>query len=397
MLAAIRSVCLSADHAVIRGVYVDHGVTLQSAKYVDYDVSRAITRRIASVPSAANLLWITNLPDDPAVIGKYVTDARARGMEIVAGSGRWYAYRDRAGEQFSRIRRLHQDLPETSRPWRWSLGDETKLDALDDLRAIADQCAAAGIPTTMVQVPEYHQQTLDTLQARLPMLAVDVYPVFQPGLGTADNIAWGKATHSAVVTRSRTAGVRPLLMTQGFGGGSDPTFALPTPARTQWQVWSAVAAGSPGAVVFAAGMPSPDGGPTMPTPSLIDWNRQTEQLTPQGTAVAATFTRLKAIEGRLTGAALDTTPAWGSVGLRGDCAAIFRPTTGPRLLLVVSDPDAARVRTIKVTLPGVSAASPLAGSTGATLQAWPWPWSIWLPTTLQIAITPGEAWIGEIR
>lgn len=56
MLAAILSVCLSADHALIRGVYVDHGVTLQSAKYVDYDVSRAITRRIASVPSAANLL-----------------------------------------------------------------------------------------------------------------------------------------------------------------------------------------------------------------------------------------------------------------------------------------------------------------------------------------------------
>lgn len=391
MLAAILSVCLSADHAVIRGVYVDHGVTLQSAKYVDYDVSQAITRRIASVPSAANLLWITNLPDDPAVIGKYVTDARARGMEIVAGSGRWYAYRDRAGEQFSRIRRLHQDLPETSRPWRWSLGDETKLDALDDLRAIADQCAAAGIPTTMVQVPEYHQNTLDTLQARLPIVACDVYPSRYPGLGTSDNIAWAKAEYPAIVRRSRAAGVSPLVMTQAFGDASN--FAMPSPACVRWQVWSAVSAGSKGAVVFAHGVPwaLPDGSPA----SMVD--PRTETLTTQGEAVATTFTRLKSIETRLAGATLDPAPAWGSVGLRGDCAAIFRPTTGPRLLIVVSDPDAARVRTLKVTLPGVSAASPLAGSTGATIQAWPWPWSIWLPTTLQIAITPGEAWIGEIR
>lgn len=377
--------------AAIRGVYVDHGVTLQSAKYVGYDVPKSITRRLGSVPAGTNLVWITNLPDDPALIAHYVRTARARGMEVVAGSGYWYAYAGRADEQFARLQRLFSSLPSDGRPWRWSLGDETKLDALDDLRAIADQCAAAGIPTTMVQVPEYHQNTLNTLQARLSLVCCDVYPSFYHGLGTADNIAWAKAEYPAIVRRSLAAGVSPLVMTQAFGDAS--LFAMPSPARVRWQVWSAVASGSKGAVVFAHGVPwvMPDGSPA----SMVD--PSTEQLTPQGEAVATTFTRLKAIETRLAGATLDTAPAWGSVGLRGDCAAIFRPATGSRLLLVVSDPDAARVRTIKVTLPGVTRITPLADSTGGTLQAWSWPWSLWFPATLQVAIQPGDAWIGELR
>ncbi len=389
MLAAILSVCLSADHAVIRGVYVDHGVTLQSAKYVDYDVSRAITRRIASVPSAANLLWITNLPDDPAVIGKYVTDARARGMEIVAGSGRWYAYRDRAGEQFSRLRRLHQDLPETSRPWRWSLGDETKLDALDDLRAIADQCAAAGIPTTMVQVPEYHQRTLDTLQARLPIVACDVYPSRYPGLGTADNIAWARAEHPAIVRRSRAAGVSPLVMTQAFGDAAN--FAMPSPACVRWQVWSAVAAGSKGAVVFAHGVPwaLPDGSPA----SMVD--TRTETLTEAGFAVRDTFARIKTIEPLLNGATLQAAPAWASTVQAGDCTAIYRTSTGRRLLMVVADPDQPQ-RTIKVTLPGVTRVAPLASSAGGSLTVLPWPWYLFWPGTFSATVQPGDAWVGEL-
>lgn len=196
------------------------------------------------------------------MLAHIVRTYRSRGIEIVAGSGWWYAGPFPVDGQWVNLQALHNALPADARPWKWSLGDETRLEWLSDLRTLADRCAAAGIPATMVQVPEFHQQTLDMLGTRLPMMAVDVYPVFQPGLGPVDGIAWGKSEHAAVIRRSRTTGVRPLLMVQGFGGGVDPTFTLPTPARTRWQVWSAVAAGSPGAVVFASGMPSPDGGPT---------------------------------------------------------------------------------------------------------------------------------------
>lgn len=404
MLPSVRLLAVAAwgaDPGIIRGAYNDHSTDLQAAKRYGYDVRAAVVGRADSVARLnVNVVWYTNLPNDSGMIAHIVKTYRARGIEIVAGSGYWYAGPFPVEGQWATLQRLHGELQKLGPdciPWKWSLGDETRVEWLTDLRTLAERCAAAGIPATMVQVPEFHAQTLNMLGARLPILAVDVYPVFQPGLGPVDGIAWGKSEHAAVIRRSWTTGVRPLLMVQGFGGGADPTFALPTPARTRWQVWSAVAAGSPGAVVFAAGMPSPDGGPTPPTPSLIDWDRQTEALTPQGATVAATFSRVKVIEGRLTGAALEAAPALGSVGLRGDCAAIFRPTTGPRLLLVVSDPDAERPRTVKVTLSGVSAASPLADSTGATLQAWPWPWSIWFPATLQVAMQPGEAWIGELR
>lgn len=394
MLSAVA--VYGADPAVIRGVYSDHSTTLQAAKHVGYDVRAAVVRRVDSIARLnVNVVWWTNLPNDSDMIAHVVRTCRSRGIECVCGSGWWYAGPSPVDGQWANLQALHNALPADARPWKWSLGDETTPAKLTDLRTLADRCAAAGIPTTMVQVPEYHQATIDTLQTSLPLLAVDVYPVFQSGLGPVDGIAWGKAEHMAVIRRSRTTGVRPLLMTQGFGG--DATFALPTPARTRWQVWSAVAAGSPGAVVFAAGIPSPDGGPTPPMTSLIDWNRSAELLTPQGDAVAATFTRLKSIESRLAGAAIEADPAWGSVGLRGDCVAIFRPVTGPRLLLVVADPDAPGPRTLKVTLPGVSRVSPLASSTGGNLQSLSWPWSIWFPATLQISLQPGEAWIGEIR
>ena len=395
MLSAVA--VYGADPAVIRGVYSDHSTTLQSARLVGYDVRAAVVRRVDSIARlGVNVVWWTNLPNDADMIAHVVRTCRARGIECVCGSGAWYAGPLPVDGQWANLQGLHNALPADARPWRWSLGDETTLAKLADLQTLADRCQAAGIPTTMVQVPEFHQQTLDTLGTRLPLLACDVYPVMQPGLGTADNIAWAKSQHAATCKRSLQVGVRPLLMTQGFGG-NDPTFALPSPAHTRWQVWSAVAAGSPGAVVFAAGMPSPDGGLTPPMTSLIDWDQPSETLTPQGNAVAATFSRVKAIETRLAGAAIDPAPAWGSVGLRGDCVAIFRPTTGPRLLIVVSDPDATGPRTLKVTLPGVSRVTPLAESTGATLQAWPWPWSLFIPATLQVTIQPGEVWVGEIR
>ena len=394
MLSAVA--VYGADPAVIRGVYSDHSTTLQAARFVGYDLRAAVNRRVDSIARlGVNVVWWTNLPNDPATIEHIVRTCRARGIECVLGSGAWYAGPLPVDGQWATLQALHNSLPADGRPWKWSLGDETRIEWLTELRTLADRCQAAGIPATMVQVPEFHQQTLTTLGTRLPMMAVDVYPVFQPGLGPVDGIAWGKMEHAAVIRRSRTTGVQPLLMTQGFGG--DATFALPTPARTRWQVWSAVAAGSPGAVVFAAGMPSPDGGTTPPMASLVDWQGTAEMLTPQGEAVAATFTRLKSIESRLAGAAIEAAPAWGSVGLRGDCVAIFRPVTGPRLLLVVADPDAPGPRTLKVTLPGVSRVSPLASSTGGKLQSLSWPWSIWFPATLQVSLQPGEAWIGEIR
>jgi len=143
-------------------------------------------------------------------------------------------------------------------------------------------------------------------------------------------------------------------------------------------------------------MPSPDGGPTAPVPSLIDWNRQNELLTPQGDAVAATFSRLKSIEGLLAGATLQTAPAWGSAGLRGDCSAIYRTTGGRRLLIVVADPDATASRTLKVTLPVATKVSPLASSTGGIYSVLPWPWYLFFPGTLSATLQPGDCWIGEI-
>lgn len=396
LLSAV--VAWGADPGVIRGVYSDHSTTLQAARYVGYDLRASINRRVESIARLnVNVVWWTNLPNDVETIEHIVRTCRARGIECVLGSGAWYAGPHPVDGQWATLQALHNALPEDARPWKWSLGDETRLEWLGDLRAMADRCQAAGIPTTMVQVPEFHAATLNTLQTRLPLLAVDVYPVFQQGLGPVDPIAWAKSEHSAVVSRSRAAGVRPLLMTQGFGGTPDPTFARPTVAQTRWQIGSAIAAGSPGAVVFAAGMPSPDGGPTAPPQSLIDWNRQTETLTPQGEAVAATFSRLKTIEGLLASATLQTAPQLGAVGLRGDCVALFRTAAGKRLLLVVSDPDATAVRTLKVALPGVSGVNPLASSTRAKLQALPWPWSWFFPATLQVTTQPGEAWIGELK
>lgn len=408
-----------ADPAIVRGVYADWSVVLQTAGS-DAGITAATTRRIASMArSNVNLIWWTNLPDDPVRLAQIVRESRARGIECVFGSGHWYIgswnyarsgepitlpYQHlrasgarlawRAGavdQQFPTIQRLRAALPADDQPMAWSLADEPPPAALESLRQLADRCRAAGIPTIAVQVPEYHAETIDRLGASIPTLACDVYPSFRAGLGPVDPIAWAKSEHAAVIRRSRSTGVAPLLMVQGFG---DPSlFAMPSPARTRWQIWSAVAAGSRGAVVFAHGVPwvMPDGSAA----SLVD--PRTETPTAAGTTVAATFARLKAIEVRLAGAAIDPAPSWGSVGLRGDCVAIFRPTTGPRMLLVVADPDATGPRTLKVTLPGVSRVAPLAESTGATLQALPWPWSMFFPATLQVSLQPGDAWVGELR
>lgn len=392
MLSAVA--VYGADPAVIRGVYSDHSTTLQAAKHVGYDVRAAVVRRVDSIARlGVNVVWWTNLPSDADMIAHVVRTCRARGIECVCGSGWWYAGPLPVDGQWANLQALHNALPQDARPWKWSLGDETRIEWLPDLRTLADRCAAAGIPATMVQVPEFHQQTLTTLGTRLPMMAVDVYPVFQPGLGPVDGIAWGKMEHAAVIRRSRTTGVQPLLMTQGFGG--DATFALPTPARTRWQVWSAVAAGSPGAVVFAAGMPSPDGGTTPPMASLVDWQGTAEMLTPAGDAIAKTFSRLQSVETLLQGSAIEVGPAI-TLPAAGDVAAYVRTTTGRRLLIVVADPDQPQ-RAIKMTFPGVSAVSPLAGSTGGNFAVLPWPWFYFWPGTLSVTLQPGDAWIGELR
>ena len=392
MLSAVA--VYGADPAVIRGVYSDHSTTLQVAKHVGYDVRAAVVRRVDSIARLnVNVVWWTNLPNDADMIAHVVRTCRARGIECVCGSGWWYAGPSPVEGQWANLQALHNALPADARPWKWSLGDETRIEWLTELRTLADRCQAAGIPATMVQVPEFHQQTLTTLGTRLPMMAVDVYPVFQPGLGPVDGIAWGKMEHAAVIRRSRTTGVQPLLMTQGFGG--DATFALPTPARTRWQVWSAVAAGSPGAVVFAAGMPSPDGGTTPPMASLVDWQGTAEMLTPAGDAIAKTFSRLQSVETLLQGSTTETGPTI-TTPAAGDVSTFVRTASGRRLLIVVADPDQPQ-RTLKMTLPGVSGVTPLASSTGGAFTALPWPWYLIWPGTMSVTVPAGEAWIGELR
>lgn len=399
MLAAIRSVCLSADPAVIRGVYIDHGVTLQSARYVDYSIPRAIIRRADSVAATnVNTAWVTNLPNDAAIIETYVLEFRSRGVEIVAGSGHWYAGARPAATQVATVTSLHSSLPNDARPWRWSLGDETTLTALADLRTIADACVAGGIPTTMVQVPEYHRQTLTTIGNRIPVVSVDCYPFFQPGLPSNPPYGPAALTHFRttcrdVVARSKVAGVTPIMMVQGFGG--DALFRMPTPVQTRWQVWTAIANGSPGAIVFAHGMPSPDGGPTPPMASLVDWQRTTETLTPAGIAVRDTFARVKAIESLIAGSTTETGPAI-TLPAAGDVSAYIRMTNGKRLLIVVADPDQP-TRSLKMTLPGITGVTPLAGSTGGVFTVLPWPWFYFFPGTMTVTLPAGEAWVGELR
>lgn len=384
---------------IIRSVYVDHSVTLQAARYVGYDISRAITRRADSVAATGvNVAWTTNLPDDPAIVAQYVRGFRAMGMEIVAGSGRWYAGARPAATQIATITALHASLPADARPWRWSLGDETTLTALADLQTIADACNAASIPTTMVQVPEYHRQTLATIGNRIPVVSVDCYPFFQPGLPSnppygADALMHFRTTCRDVVARSKVAGVTPLMMTQGFGG--DVTFAMPTPAQTRWQIWTAIASGSPGVVVFAHGMPSPDGGPTAPPQSLVDWRRETETLASAGVAVRDAFARLATLD-RMAGSTAEAAPAWQGTPAAGDMAVIRKTNDGKRVLIVVADPDQQR-RTIKMTLPLVMKIAPIAASSGGSLSVLPWPWHILFPPTFSVSLIPGDAWIGSIN
>ena len=393
----------AASIAFPRGVYIDHSVTLQSAKYVGYSLPAAITRRVTSVArSNCNVAWITNLPDDPAVLAQYVREFRSRGIEVIAGSGRWYVgswnYQTAgiADQQLATIQRLRSALPADAQPWKWSLADEPPPEALPTLKQLADKCQAAGIPTIGVQVPEYHAATVDRLGSSIPALACDVYPFFVPGL--ASNPPYGPAAltrakehYAATAGRSRSAEIAPLMMVQGFVEPS--LFAMPSPSRIRWQIWASVAAGNQGVVTFAHGVPwELPGGEAA---SLVDL--RTETHTAQGEAVAAVYGRLKLAEGLIAGAVPESPPAWGATALPGDSAGILRNAAGRRVLIVASDPDATGPRTIKVTLPGVSAASPIAGSTGATLQAVRWPWSLLMPATLHVSLSPGDAWIGEIR
>jgi hypothetical protein len=417
MLAAVLSAALSADPSVICAVYSDWSVVLITAGS-DAGITASAERRIDSMArSGANVIWWTNLPDDPARLAHVVRYARSKGVECVLGSGRWYIgswnyaripyshmrlhdqwteWRPRVvDEQFATLQRLRAAMPADAQPMAWSLGDEPPPVALPALQQLADRCKSAGIPTAMVQVPEFHAETIATLGNRIPLVSCDVYPFFVPGLPS--NPPYGpaaltraKASYVDVISRSRAAGVRPLMMTQGFGEPS--LFAMPSPARTRWQVWSSIAAGSQGVAVFAHGVPwsMTDGSPA----SLVD--PRTETLTAAGVAVRDTFARVKSIEGQLSGATPDTTPAWAGAVQAGDCVASMRTTGGRRLLIVVADPDQPGPRTLKVTLPGVTRVSPLASSTGGTLQVLPWPWRLVWPGTFSAVLQPGDCWIGEI-
>lgn len=372
---------------IVRGLYSDWSVVLQSAKYVNFDVAASLIRRLNSMASTgANLLWWTNLPDDVAQLTTIVRECRTRGIECVLGSGRWYAYAGRGAEQVTRLQSLHNALPPDARPLAWSIGDETAPDAYSDLRHIATTCAAAGIPATMVQIPERHADTVAAVGSSLPWMSCDVYPFFVPGLPSNPPYGLAALTRARSQYTAAVSRISTVIMSQGF---SDPTlFATPTPAQARWQIWASIASGSNGAIVFAHGLPEQISGQ-----SLVNLVAETE--TPQGAAVRDTFARMVALDG-LQFTTTEAAPAWQTTQASGDVAAIRRTTDGRRVLIVVADPDQPR-RTIKVTLPSVLKITQTASSSGGSLSVLPWPWYILFPPTFSVSLNPGDAWLGELN
>lgn len=426
VLAVWLSFCGSAWGA-FRGVYSDWSVVLQTAGS-DAGIPAAIERRIDSMSRDANLIWWTNLPDDPARLAHVVRYARAKGIESVLGSGYWYAgtWGDSGGgeeprpvryarlqgglpaearvawrvglfsQQFSTLSRLHRALPADARPLAWSIADEPPPEAVPTLKRLAERCRAAGIPTTCVSVPEYHAAVIDGLGGTVPLIACDVYPFFEAGLPS--NPPLGPAalertvrTYRDVIARSRRAGVTPILMTQGFGYPG--LFAQPTPAQVRWQSWAAIACGSPGAITFAHGVPwvTADGAPA----SLVE--PRSETLTAIGMANSETFSRVGQLQPLLRGAALESPPVWSGSPAAGDVAGLYRLSGGKRLLIVVADPDQSGPRTLSLTVGGASFVVPVAESSAGVWRAWPWPLSRLGAASMQVTIQPGDAWVGEVR
>jgi len=371
---------------IVRCIYSDWSVVLQSARFVNYDVSASLIRRVNSMAATGcNLIWWTNLPDDAAQLATIVRECHSRGIECVLGSGRWYAYAGRGVEQATRLRSLHNALPLDSRPFAWSIGDETDPTAYDDLRHIATTCAAEGIPATMVQVPERHAATVAAVGSSLPWMACDVYPVFVPGLPSnppygANALTWARSKYAAAVLRIDT-----VIMSQGFSDGS--LFALPTPAQVRWQIWAAIASGSSGVIVFAHGLPTQINGG-----SLV--NLETEAETAQGFAVRDTFANVAKLDG-MQFASTEPAPAFQTPPVAGDMATIRRTTDGRRVLIVIADPLQPQ-RILKLTLPAVLKTQTICGP-GASLSVLPWPWYLLFPPTLTVSIAPGEAYVGVLN
>jgi hypothetical protein len=96
---------------------------------------------------------------------------------------------------------------------------------------------------------------------------------------------------------------------------------------------------------------------------------------------------------------VERVPTWSTVPAAGDLVAILRAENGRRFVVVVADPDQVR-RTVRVQLPGVGAAVPVADSVGGSFSSH-WPWSAWFPVwirpELTVSLEPGEAWVGELR
>lgn len=371
---------------IIRGLYSDWSVVLQSAQYVNHDVAASLTRRLNSIAATgANLIWWTNLPDDAAQLATIVRECRSRGMECVLGSGRWYAYAGRGVEQVTRLQSLHNALPLDARPFAWSIGDETDPAAYGDLRHIATTCAADGIPATLVQAPEYHADTVAVVGSSVPWMSCDVYPVFVPGLSSnppygSNALTWARSKYAGAVSRVPTC-----VMVQGFSEGN--LFAIPTPAQVRWQIWAAIASGSSGAIVFAHGLPSHINGG-----SLVDLENETE--TAQGNAVRDAFGKVASLDG-LQFTTTEPAPSFQTHPAAGDMATIRRTTDGRRVLIVVADPLQPQ-RFLKLTLPNTLQTQTICGP-DASLSVLPWPWYLFFPPTFTVNLAPGEAYVGVLN
>lgn len=373
------------------GTYNTHSTTAQCVRIAgSWDA--AILRRLDSIARGnVNAIWWTSLPDDEVLLRKYFLESRLRGINSIAGSGAWYIGAHNYGTpgvvdtQFSNLVRLRNAIPAQDQPVAWSLADEPVPAALPKLWDLAERCRLAGIPTCLVQVPEYTPATIAALGNTVPSQCLDFYPFFVPNHPT--NPPYGQAALAGIVdqqldhvVRCTLAKIRPQFMTQGY---SDLVLhALPSSQQTEWQVWSALVAGVRDVFVFIHGMPSPnDSDP--PTPSLVDWQRSVEVLTPQGTAVASVFGRLKPHSGLVGRWVMESRPTFSSA-FAGDRAAIFRDGT-KRYLIATADPDKPQ-RTLYVRIPYWSCTS-IAGGPNAIN----WFGNVW------ITLPPGSGNIWELK
>jgi len=380
-----------AQDPSLLGVYATHSTTAQCYKF-EGSWSKAVDRRLDSIASThVRCVWWSSLPDDAPLLQLYFSGHRIRGMKAVAGSGAWYITAANyqtpniVDIQFSNLKNIYDTLPEADRPWMWSLGDEPTPAALPKLRELALRCQAAGIPVTLTNVPEFSTETTNVVGTSVGSQCMDFYPFFVPGLSS--NPPYGQAALTMAfshqlghVQRTSPLGIRPQSMTQGYG--DKVLYAVPTTAQTEWQVWSSLIAGNRDVFVFIHGMPSDDG-VVPPAPSLVDWNKPTETLTPQGQAVARVFQRLNPHASTMGTWTLESRPVF-AMAAAGDRAAIYK-NGSKRYLIAVADPEKPQ-RTLFVTLPFWSCSSIAGGPNGFN-----WFGNFW------VTLPPGSGNIWELR